>query len=124
MSCRIVSAAVAALIALSPLPGLAGDDADGGVIQIIRVESALSRDEVVKVAAATSAEFETIPGLKQKYYVELGEPNHYGAVYIWESRDAMMAFLETDLARTMGDAYQLTSTPTVEILSTVFQLRG
>ncbi|MCB1501282.1 MAG: hypothetical protein KDK07_16110 [Bauldia sp.] len=120
---RMVPAAVVALIALSPLPGLADEGRDHGVIQILRVESALSRDDVIKVAAATAADFETIPGLKQKYYVELGEPNHYGAVYVWESRDAMMAFLETDFARTMGDAYQLTSTPTVEVLSTVFELR-
>lgn len=96
---------------------------DGAVIQVIRIESTLTRDGVMEVATDRAHQFREIPGLVQKFYFETGEPNHYGGLYVWESREAMMAFLQSDLAKTMGQAYELTGPPTVELLNVVFQLR-
>ena len=96
---------------------------DGAVIQVIRIESTLTRDGVMEVATDRAHQFRETPGLVQKFYFETGEPNHYGGLYVWESREAMMAFLQSDLAKTMGQAYELTGPPTVELLNVVFQLR-
>ena len=96
---------------------------DRAVIQVIRIESTLTRDGVMEVATDRAHQFREIPGLVQKFYFETGEPNHYGGLYVWESREAMMAFLQSDLAKTMGQAYELTGPPTVELLNVVFQLR-
>lgn len=96
---------------------------DGAVIQIIRIESALTRDGVLEVATERAHQFREIPGLVQKFYFETGEPNRYGGLYVWESRAHMVAFLQSDLARTMGQAYELTSAPSVDLLNVLFRLR-
>lgn len=48
------------------------------VIQIVRFESELSEEAVLAVAQSRIEEFRALPGLIQKYYVKLAEPNRYG----------------------------------------------
>lgn len=61
--------------------------------------------------------------MKQKYYVELGEPNRYGGIYIWESKEALGAFLKSDLFAAVPKAYQVVGAPDVEVVDALFQLR-
>ena len=93
------------------------------IIQLVRFESELAEDEVLAVARERADRFRAMPGLLQKYYVRLGQPNRYGGVYIWESRDAMNAYRESDLAASIPEAYKVVGKPNVEILETLFRLR-
>lgn len=93
------------------------------IIQIIRFESALSENEVVATAKERADQFRALPGLIQKYYVKLDQPNEYGGVYIWDSMESLAAYRESDLAASIPAAYKVTGPPTVEILDALFQLR-
>lgn len=93
------------------------------IIQIIKFESALSEDEVMAVAKERVPQFRKIPGLLQKYYVKLDRPNHYGGVYIWDSKESLSAYRESDLAASIPAAYKVIGKPGVEILNGLFQLR-
>jgi heme-degrading monooxygenase HmoA len=93
------------------------------IIQIVKFESALSEDEVLATAKERADQFRSLPGLLQKYYVKLGQPNQYGGVYLWDSMESLSSYRESDLAASIPTAYKVMGPPTVEILDTLFQLR-
>lgn len=92
-------------------------------IQFVKFESGLSEDEVLSTAKERSDQFRALPGLIQKYYVRLNEPNHYGGIYIWDSKESMVAYRESDLAASIPSAYKVKGKPDIEIIDTLFQLR-
>lgn len=93
------------------------------IVQFVQFETALTEEEVVAVANARLPQFRAIPGLVQKYYLKLDKPNHYGGFYIWESREALMAFRESELAKTIPSAYRVVGAPDVDIHQLLFPLR-
>jgi len=93
------------------------------IIQIVKFESELPEEEVVATAMDRIDEFRALPGLLQKYYVKLDQPNRYGGVYIWDSMESLSAYRESDLAAGIPSAYKVKGQPTVEILNTLMQLR-
>ena len=93
------------------------------IVQFVRFESALSEEEVLAVAEERAPQFRAVPDLVQKFYLKLDKPNHYGGFYIWKSREAMMAFRETELAKTIPAAYQVVGAPDVDIHTMLFPLR-
>lgn len=94
------------------------------VIQIIKFESALPKDEILSIAKERADQFRAIPGLLQKYYVEVGPPNQYGGVYVWDSMESLSAYRESDLAASIPAAYKVIGAPSIEILDTLFTLRA
>lgn len=93
------------------------------VVQFVRFESSLSREEVLRAAAKRKPMFEAMPGLVQKYYLELDAPNSYGGIYIWESAEAMAAFRQSEEFKTIPAAYGIATPPEVEIISSLYSLR-
>jgi hypothetical protein len=93
------------------------------IIQIIKFETSLSEDEVLAVANARADRFRALPGLIQKYYIALEQPNQYGGIYVWDSMESLSSYRESDLAATISEAYEVKGQPSVEIVNTLFQLR-
>ena len=93
------------------------------IVQIIRFESSLTEEEVVAVAEERLEQFRAQPGLLQKYYVKLQEPNCYGGVYTWDSMESLASYRESDLAKSIPAAYKVKGAPTVEIIDAFMQLR-
>lgn len=93
------------------------------VIQIVRFESELSEEAVLSVAHDRIESFRALPGLLQKYYVKLAEPNCYGGVYIWNSMESLLAYRQSELASSIAAAYKVKGAPKVEILDSLMQLR-
>lgn len=93
------------------------------IIQIVKFESALSEEEVMATAKERAAQFKAMPGLLQKYYVKVGQPNQYGGIYIWDSMESLNSYRESYLAASIPEAYKVLGQPTVEIFDTLFQLR-
>lgn len=83
-------AITAAMIAAAPLAGQGNttEPADAAtvepkhIVQFVRFESSLPREAVLKAAAERKPLFEAMPGLVQKYYLELDAANTYGGIYI------------------------------------------
>ena len=93
------------------------------IAQFIRFETSLSEADVIAISKERMPQFQKVPGLVQKHYMKLDEPNHYGGFYMWESREAMAAFRETELAKTIPSAYQIVSPPVITVQGLLFSLR-
>ena len=93
------------------------------IAQFVQFESSLSDAEVLAVARKRLPDFQAIPELRQKFYLKLQTPDHYGGFYIWETREALARFRQSDLAKTIPDAYRITGAPDVGIHDILLPLR-
>lgn len=93
------------------------------IIQIVKFRSGLSDAEVLITAKERASQFQSVPGLLQKYYVKAGEPNQYAGIYLWDSIESLNSYRESDLAAGIPEAYKVLGPPDIEIFETVFQLR-
>lgn len=79
-------------------------------IHIVRFKSRLPAAEVYRLYESRVPQYRQMPGLVQKYYLHYTETGEHGAVYVWESKEALDAFRSTELGRSIGKAYQVEST--------------
>ena len=93
------------------------------ILQFVKLKSNLAEDVLLAKAKEREPEFKKIPGLMQKYYVQLKEEGSYGGVYIWDSPDSLQAFKDSDLAKSIPQAYEVLAPPSIDIMNIMFQLR-
>ncbi len=72
---------------------------------------------------ARAPQFRAVAGLIQKYYIKDDKTGERGAVYVWESEAAMLAFRETPLAQSMSEVYRIEGDKRVEVLEVTQVLR-
>ena len=93
------------------------------IIQIVRLNSELSEEDLLKKAREREPQFKAIPGLLQKYYVKMDQPGQYGGIYVWDSKESLQFFRESELAAGIPQAYKVIEAPDIEIMDVLFQLR-
>ena len=93
------------------------------IVQVIKLKSNLSEDNLLKKAKERESQFAAIPGLLQKYYVKLDQPGQYGGIYVWDSVESMVTFKNSDLAKSIPGAYEVIEAPSVEVMDVLFRLR-
>ena len=54
----------------------------------------------------------------------MNEEGSYGGIYVWDSTESLKAFKESDLAKSIPQAYEVVEAPNVEIMNILFQLRN
>jgi heme-degrading monooxygenase HmoA len=81
------------------------------VVSIVRFASGLSDDEVQARFEERAARYRSVPGLVEKLYLRYRDTGEFGAVYVWESEDALSRFRQSDLGRAIGAAYDVRSGP-------------
>ena len=94
------------------------------ILQVIKLKSNLPEEELLAKAKEREPQFKEIKGLLQKYYVKIGQSGQYGGIYIWESQEALNAYRESDLAKSIPEAYEIAEAPNIEIMDILFQLRN
>ena len=93
------------------------------IVQFVQFETSLTEAEVLAVSQERLPRYRALPGLAQKYYLRLGKPNHYGGIMLWKSPEALAAFRQSDLARTIPTAYKVVGAPDIGIHELMFPLR-
>jgi heme-degrading monooxygenase HmoA len=93
------------------------------IIQIIRLKSNLPEEELLKKARERENRFKALPGLLQKYYAKLDQPGDYAGIYVWDSKESLQAYRESELAAGIPEAYQVIEAPSVEVMDILFRLR-
>lgn len=93
------------------------------ILQIVKLKSNLPEEELLRRAKERKPQFEAIPGLIQKYYVKLNEEGGYSGIYVWDNRESLAAFRDSELAKTIPSAYEVIEVPNIEVLDIMFQLR-
>jgi heme-degrading monooxygenase HmoA len=79
-------------------------------IHIVRFKSRLQSNEVRRLYESRVPQYRKVPGLIQKYYLHYTPTDEHGAVYVWESNEALETFRKSELGRSIGDVYQVEST--------------
>lgn len=77
------------------------------IVSIVRFKSALSDQEVQSLFQARAAEYEKVPGLREKFYLRFPETGEYGSVYVWDSKEDLERFHASKLSHSIGDAYRV-----------------
>ncbi|MBC8244465.1 MAG: YdhR family protein [Verrucomicrobia bacterium] len=88
-------------------------------IQIINFNlKDLSRHDYEGSCNEIAQAFADLPGLQSKHWLADEENNTYGGVYIWESREAMQRYLESELFSQVASnpAFENVSSKDFEIL--------
>ena len=92
------------------------------ILQIIKLKSNLTEEELLERARGRQPKFGAIPGLLQKYYARV-EGGMYGGIYVWDSKESLMNFRESELAKSIPRAYELAEAPAIELMDIMFKLR-
>jgi hypothetical protein len=77
-------------------------------VLFVRITSALEPEEFDRRLAERRPQFREVPGLVQKVYGRDPETGDVCGIYFFESGQALRAFRETELARSIPSAYEAT----------------
>lgn len=92
------------------------------IVQIVRWTSALTDEDVRNLFDERSHHYRAVPGLVQKFYLRYRNGEH-GAVYLWESDEALQAFRASDLGRGMANVYRIEGDKDVRLADVLLTLR-
>ena len=94
------------------------------IMMIVRgLKSDLPYEEMEQRYRERMPKFRDIPGLVQKYYSFDESNQEWAGIYLWDSEESLVAFLESDLRKTIPSAYELTQPPHIERFPIVDVLR-
>jgi hypothetical protein len=93
------------------------------IVNIVRFKSGLTDDEVLAASRDRAPRYRALEGLVQKYYLRFPDTGEHGAVYLWESPEAMEEFRASDLGRTISTAFKVQGAPSIEKAELVMTLR-
>jgi heme-degrading monooxygenase HmoA len=94
------------------------------IIQFVKFRSSLSDADVGRVMQERVPRFRALPGLVQKYYGREASTGEYTGIYVWDSEQSAREFRQTELARTIPDAYKVQGQPRIEFFDVLFPLRA
>lgn len=75
-------------------------------ILFVRIKSELEAKEMERRLLERRPRFREVPGLTQKLYGRDPETGDVCGIYFFDSAEALAAFGESDLARTIASAYE------------------
>ncbi len=93
-----------------------------GAILFVRAKSGLNEDELERRLLERKPRFYEVPGLLQKIYGRDRETGAFCGIYFFESQEALAAYRETELARTIPSAYEVIEFRT-EVYDLLYALR-
>ena len=74
-------------------------------------KSGLPKEEVLKKFEERTGKYREVKGLLQKYYVNDESSGEFGGIYVFDSKEDLEAFRNSDLAKSIGDAYKYLEPP-------------
>ena len=78
----------------------------------------------MKKAKEREPQFKSISGLLQKYYVKIGDSGYYSGIYVWDSKESLNTYRDSELAKSIPNAYEIIEAPNIELMDILFQLRN
>ena len=85
------------------------------IVSLVRFKSRLSDDAVQATFEERADRYRQVPGLLEKIYVRFRDSGEFGAVYVWDSEQALMDFRQTELAKTIPEVYKVEQAPSAEL---------
>jgi hypothetical protein len=75
-------------------------------ILFVRIKSRLDAEEIEKRARERLPRFQQVPGLVQKFYARDETTGDVCGIYFFKDRQSLVAYRDTELAKTIPDAYE------------------
>jgi heme-degrading monooxygenase HmoA len=94
------------------------------IVSIVRFRSKLSAEDVQSTFDDRADSYRGVPGLVEKIYLRFRDSGEFGAVYVWESEEALERFRESELARSIPDAYRVEGAPQAELADVALVIRA
>jgi heme-degrading monooxygenase HmoA len=91
-------------------------------ILLVKFQSGLSHDEVVRKLEERLPLFRAVPGLIQKYYARETATGDYVGVYLFESEQALRDYRASNVARGIPGVYQVQGAPRIEEMEVLFPM--
>ena len=91
-------------------------------ILYVRIKSALDPEELQRRVDERKPRFLDVPGLIQKIYGRDDATGDVCGIYFFESKEALAAFRDTELAKTIPTAYEATDVRR-EVYEVLYPLR-
>jgi len=85
------------------------------IVSLVRFTSSLADEAVQETFEQRADHYRLVPGLVEKIYLRFPATGEFGAIYLWASEDDLLRFRETELARTISDAYRVREPPRSEL---------
>jgi len=99
-------------------------DSQPTIMLIVRgLKSRLPREEFLRRYKERMPQFRNVTGLVQKYYSYDESTGEWAGIYLWDSEEALAGYLESDLRKSIGSAYELEQPPCLERFQIVDVLR-
>lgn len=92
------------------------------VVLFVRVSSDVEPDELERRVMDRRPSFLEVPGLVQKIYGRDPQTGDWCGIYFFESREALAAFRESELAKSIPEAYEATDVRR-EVFEVMYPLR-
>ena len=86
-------------------------------ILLVLFKSGLSQEEVLKNFEERAYKYREVKGLVQKYYVHDESSGEFGGVYIFDSKENLETFRNSDLAKSIGAAQKFIGPPTRKVFN-------
>lgn len=94
------------------------------IIHAVKFKSGLSDADVKRVFVERMPRFKELPKLIQKYYGFEPATGEFTGIYCWESKEALEEFRQSELAKSIPEAYQAQGEPRIEMFEVVHLLRS
>lgn len=76
-------------------------------------------EEILNRFKKRSDKYRDVKGLLQKLYVRDESTGQVGGIYVFDLKENLEAFTNSDLAKSIGEAYKFLELPTVRTLEVV-----
>jgi len=86
---------------------------------VLLSKSGLPIEEMLKTAEKRAYEYRKVKGLLQKFYVRDAASGHVGGVFVFDSKENLEAFRDSDLAKSTGEVYKFLEPPSIRVLEIV-----
>lgn len=86
-------------------------------VLVVLYKSGLPMKEVLELFDKGADKYREVNGLLQKLYVRDEQTDHVGGIYIFEPKESLEAFRNSNLAKSIGDAYKFVEPPTRRVLN-------
>jgi len=88
-------------------------------VLVFLYKSGLPMEEILKRFKKRSDKYREVKGLLQKLYVRDKSTGHVGGIYVFDSKENLEEFRNSELAKSIGGAYKFLEPPTTRVLEIV-----
>lgn len=92
-------------------------------VMLVKFRSPLSLEEIKEIVDSRIDQFRALEGLTQKYYLQEPATGEIAGLYLWDSPEALADFRDSELRKTIAQAYQTEGEPRVEVFQIFDVLR-